>query len=549
MTPSDDKELMGKIAEYLNAPLKILRASADLLAKGGGPRSPRRQQEIHDIVRHNVHLLEQRIEELLWMMQIGLHQMAPLLDSPHKKGGLDVTNDPLVAISGRDVAHRAPPAAGAPPKILVVDDDPLVGKIIEGILKPHRYQILQARSGDAAVDLARLHAPALITMDVLMPKLDGREVVRVLREDPETKGIPIVVLSASEEEERFADLRVDNFLKKPVNEEQLLQTVERILSLGQRSEPAKEKVLIVDDSLSVVKILTQMLRNMGYATLEAFNGTEALALANREQPNLIILDFLLHRNFDGLEVLSRLKTGMTTSHIPVILLSAKESPEDKAEGLKRGADDFITKPCSPLELGARVEMILRRTELEYCASPTTRLPGNIAIERVIAQRVASGVPFAVCYADLDNFKSYNDTYGFSKGDGVIRQTARILTETAKQHGNPDDFVGHIGGDDYIVVTTPDKVDRVCRETIKSFDKLIPLYYDEEARRRGYIQERDRQGRMARFPLMTLSIAVVTNVNRKITHAAEVADIAAELKRIAKKTPGSVYVKDRRKGSK
>lgn len=541
---SDQKELMTKIAQYVREPLSTLRAASEILAREMDEPPGKRGRELLQTIEKSLELLGERIEELLWMAQIGSKHAS---DAWAESLRADPADDRRKKQASARRAASEPSLPLGPPMVLIVDDDPVTTRILEEMITARGFDVRVAGNGAEAVDQARLYRPAIITMDLAMPEVDGGQVSKILKGDPETKDIPIILLSATINEERFADIQADSFLKKPVDEGTLVETIERILSFQrEKSAPPRGTILVVDDSHSVVRILTGMLRDLGYDTIEAHNGTEAIALAARRQPSLVILDFLLHRNFDGLEVLRRLKNSMSTCHIPVILLSAAESPQDKAKGLRLGADDYITKPFSPLELGARLEMILRRTETEYSASPTTRLPGSIAIERIIAQKVESREPFAVCYCDLDNFKAYNDTYGFAKGDSVIRQTARVILDAVRNNGRPEDFVGHIGGDDFIAITAPDLADPVCTDIVGTFDRLAPLYYDEEARRLGYIEEKDRQGRPTKFPLMSISIAVVTNEGREITHAAQVADIAAEVKKRAKMTRGSCFVRDRRK---
>lgn len=159
------------------------------------------------------------------------------------------------------------------------------------------------------------------------------------------------------------------------------------------------------------------------------------------------------------------------------------------------------------------------------------------------RRINQKTPFAVCYSDLDNFKAYNDTYSFLKGDAIIQQTAHVLMAAVRQHGNLDDFVGHIGGDDFVIITTPDRVEALCCEAIARFDEVIPFYYDAEVRARGYIDGIDRQGNPARFPLVSISIAVVTNRERPFSHPGEVAQRSIEPKKLAKRQLGSVYVVD------
>jgi len=248
-------------------------------------------------------------------------------------------------------------------------------------------------------------------------------------------------------------------------------------------------------------------------------------------------------DLDGFAVLGGLRARAQTALTPIVLVSALNTPQEKVQGFQLGADDYITKPFSLAELGARVRAAIRRSELEGSANPSTRLPGNIAIERALARRIEQGQPFAVCYCDLDNFKSYNDSYGFLKGDAVIHQTAHVLVAAVERNGNPDDFVGHIGGDDFVLVTTPERMRAVCAAVIESFDALAPLFYNPEARARGYIEGEDRRGRHERFPLVSISIMIVTNERAPIHHMAQVAQRAIELKKIAKQHTGSVYILD------
>jgi GGDEF domain-containing protein len=184
---------------------------------------------------------------------------------------------------------------------------------------------------------------------------------------------------------------------------------------------------------------------------------------------------------------------------------------------------------------------MRRSEREGGANPSTRLPGNLAIERAITQRIAQGQPFAICYGDLDNFKAYNDSYGFLKGDAVILRTAQLLMEAVRAHGNGDDFVGHIGGDDFVLITTPDRAVAICEAAIAQFDGTAPLFYGAQARADGFISGVDRQGRPTQFPLVSISFAVVSSAWRPFSHPGEVAQRSAEAKKRAKLLPGSVYL--------
>jgi GGDEF domain-containing protein len=207
--------------------------------------------------------------------------------------------------------------------------------------------------------------------------------------------------------------------------------------------------------------------------------------------------------------------------------------EDEIGGLAR----------SFLDMGKR----LRKLEEMYLdASPLTRLPGGIAIENVLNKRIESGQPLAFCVLDLDNFKAFNDRYGYANGSEVIKESARIIEYAVKKIGGENDFIGHVGGDDFVVITTPSLMREISEEVIAQFDKKIPLFYEEKDRRQGYIQGKTRQGVDMQFPIMTITIAIVTNERRRLTNHLEASEIAAELKDYAKMIPRSVFVVDKRK---
>ncbi len=192
---------------------------------------------------------------------------------------------------------------------------------------------------------------------------------------------------------------------------------------------------------------------------------------------------------------------------------------------------------------------LRKLEEMYLdASPLTRLPGGIAIENVLKKRLESRQPLAFCVLDLDNFKAFNDRYGYANGSEVIKETARIIENAVKLKGTPEDFIGHVGGDDFVVITTPEHMRDFSTEVISQFDHRIPVFYAPEERARGYILGKTRQGVEMEFPIMTISIAIVTNEGRKLSNPLQASEIAAELKDYAKTIPKSVFVVDKRRGT-
>jgi diguanylate cyclase (GGDEF)-like protein len=304
------------------------------------------------------------------------------------------------------------------------------------------------------------------------------------------------------------------------------------------------KILIVDDDPDIRDVLKLTLSEENYEILEAADGEEALKVIHGIQPDLILLDYKIPK-VDGREVCRRIKKDLLLRHLPIIMVTGKGDISDKVDGIDAGADDYVVKPFEPKELLARIRMILRHTERDLEANPLTRLPGNVSILKELSRRIANETLFAVCYLDLDKFKSYNDKYGFEHGDEVIRETARLLIRAAQELGNREDFVGHIGGDDFVIVTTPDKADKLCQKLILDFEKLVPSFYNEKDRKNGYIIGKGRQGLEQKIPLLSISIGVVTNESRMITHVAQIGEIGAELKAYAKSLERSNYVRDRR----
>ncbi|MFA5345785.1 MAG: response regulator [Candidatus Omnitrophota bacterium] len=304
------------------------------------------------------------------------------------------------------------------------------------------------------------------------------------------------------------------------------------------------KILIVDDDPDIRDVLKLTLSEENYEILEAGDGEEALKVIHDNQPDLILLDYKIPK-IDGREVCRRIKSDLLLRHLPIIMVTGKSDISDKVDGIDAGADDYVVKPFEPKELLARIRMILRHTERDLEANPLTRLPGNVSILKELSKRIENKSLFAVCYIDLDKFKSYNDKYGFEHGDEVIRETARLLIRATREHGNHDDFVGHIGGDDFVIVTTPDKTDSLCQKVILDFENLVPSFYNEKDAKNGYITGKDRQGQEQKIPLLSVSIGIVTNEYRKVTHVAQIGEIGAELKSYAKSLERSNYVKDRR----
>ena len=304
------------------------------------------------------------------------------------------------------------------------------------------------------------------------------------------------------------------------------------------------KILIADDDPDIRDILKITLSEEDYETLEAGDGEEALKIIRSKPLDLVLLDYKMPK-LDGRQVCNLVKGDLLLAHLPIIMVTGKGETSDKIDGINSGADDYIVKPFEPKELLARIRMVLRRTKRDLEANPLTRLPGNISILNELSKCIANQAPYAICYVDLDKFKAYNDKYGFEHGDDVIRETARILLSAVKEYGSPQDFVGHIGGDDFVVITTPILADKICEKIVTDFDKTTALFYSPEDKASGFIMGANRQGKIEKIALLSVSIGIVSNLTRKITHVAQIGEIGAELKKLAKSIDKSNYVKDKR----
>ena len=307
----------------------------------------------------------------------------------------------------------------------------------------------------------------------------------------------------------------------------------------------RPRILLADDEPDLLALMKETLERQGFSVSTALDGVEALAAIRQDPPDIAVLDLIMPRA-DGFTVCRELRKDPLFAHLPIVILSASGSRDSKVEGLDLGVDDFITKSVDIRELLARIRMILKRTRQGLDANPLTRLPGNRSIESRIEDALGQGRPLAVLYVDLDQFKAYNDCYGYEAGDHVLRTLANILVKVSREQEASPDFVGHIGGDDFIMLSDPRRMEDVARRIITEFDAAAPNFYNEKDRQRGRIISTDRQGNVKEFPLLSVSIGICHNANRRLESLAHISQLGAELKKAAKEQPGSKYLVDRRK---
>ena len=298
-----------------------------------------------------------------------------------------------------------------------------------------------------------------------------------------------------------------------------------------------EVILVADPDRRTREDVSSALRREGLMAVEAGDSERALQLAVAVEPALALLETGL-RTLGGVEVCRRMRADARTTSTPIVVMSAEWSTADRIDWLQAGADDFLRKPIDPAELVARVDLTLRRTRDLRASSPLTGLPGNHRIREELAARITAGRPVALIHADIDGFKSFNDRYGFLRGDDVLVLTSGILRESLA--ADPEAFLGHVGGDDFVALCRPEFADAICERVVEAFDARVPLLYDADDRRRGYVVNPDRRGHVRRFPLLTISLGVATTERRAVSDHRRLVEVAGEMKSHAKRQGGGSH---------
>jgi len=282
------------------------------------------------------------------------------------------------------------------------------------------------------------------------------------------------------------------------------------------------RILVVDDEPTIVELIEESLHMEGYATSHAYSGEEALEELSRHPPDLVLLDLMLP-GMDGYEVCRQMQKDVRLSQIPVIMLTARSAVSDRVAGYERGADDYITKPFDTDELLVRVRAQLHHLYHEH-VNDVSGLPGSEAVEAAISARTAHpDEPWAIIYLDIDHFTPYNEVYTFLQGDELIKMLAKVLRDVVGSVGNPGDFLGHMGGDNFVIVTTPERIARIQQLAQARFAAAAPDFYSPTDRQQGYIVSLDHTGQLRQTPLVTLAFDVVENVPDAIPADEETAE--------------------------
>ncbi|WP_428566415.1 MAG: GGDEF domain-containing protein [Solidesulfovibrio sp. DCME] len=308
--------------------------------------------------------------------------------------------------------------------------------------------------------------------------------------------------------------------------------------------PRPQKIMILSPEPDLPALFGQAFSPSEVELTALSRGRGAVELLFTDPPDLLVVDQRLP-DIPGLELVAMVKSENVYRQLPVALVMDEGDLGRDIDWSAAEVDELLTRPLAAPMLRARTTLALARASRSLDANPLTKLPGNTSIIARIQELIDRREDFALAYADLDYFKSFNDKYGFSRGDEVLMMTARILVTTVRAVGGHKAFVGHVGGDDFVFIMTPDRVEAACAAVVKSFDDIVPHFYDAEDRTRGYIQSVDREGNSRTFPLMAVSIAVVFNRDGRLKHYGEASQAAMTLKKKAKENPKSCYVLDKR----
>jgi diguanylate cyclase (GGDEF)-like protein len=289
-----------------------------------------------------------------------------------------------------------------------------------------------------------------------------------------------------------------------------------------------KKIVLAEDDDAIAHMLGAALGDAGFLCLRARDGEEALAIARREVPDCLVLDVMMPK-LDGIEVAKRLKADVLASRIPILMLTALSAVDDRVKGLDAGADDYLSKPFDLRELTARVRALVRASKRERDRNPTTNLPGASAVEDHVDALLKAKTPCAVLYLDVDHFEAYADAFGFTKADAVTADLGRMVLERARVFGGGSAFVGHVGGDDFIVVCDPAQAEELAQELVDGFETRVAGWYTGQP---GSEQMATR---------MTLSIAIVDATVAGAKSLEELSKLLAATKRASKRREGSNYV--------
>ncbi len=307
----------------------------------------------------------------------------------------------------------------------------------------------------------------------------------------------------------------------------------------------KQDIYIIDDKNKLIETLRELFKEEKRYKFKSIK-TNELEVALRNIPGLIIIDE------DGIEsdviaLCEQIRNNEDNSITPIIVCSSNKTREHKIAVLQKAVQYYIENPLDKECMYYTINNLIRLMHNNRRVSPLTGLPGNVQIQAELKKRLFNDEKFAVLYLDLDNFKAYNDTYGFLKGDEIIKFTAKTILRNVHNGEYTNSFVGHIGGDDFVAIVDGDEnYEEICQNIIIEFDTKVLDYFNEVDKERGYVEVPNRRNIIEQFPLTSISIGVVVVHKGRFKNTLEIGEVGAQVKHLSKITPGSAYVIDKRK---
>ncbi|MBE5806053.1 MAG: GGDEF domain-containing protein [Clostridiales bacterium] len=303
-------------------------------------------------------------------------------------------------------------------------------------------------------------------------------------------------------------------------------------------------IYIIDEKLDLVNKLNEMFSEKKDYSIKRLNVID-LKIALKNIPALIIIneDTI---NCNVSQICKEIHEDDNNKITPIMVISSNNSDNHKIDILKEFVEYYIETPFNDEYLYYTIINIVKLLELNRTVSPLTGLPGNVQIQAEMKKRLMNKEKFVMLYLDLDNFKAYNDVYGFLKGDEVIKFTARTILKNVHEVDSECGFVGHIGGDDFVAIICSDEFEQLCQNIILDFDYNVLDYYIESDIEKGYIEVENRKGVMEQFPIVSISIGVVEVESDKYRNILEIGEIGAQVKHLSKSIQGSTYVINKRK---
>ncbi len=291
----------------------------------------------------------------------------------------------------------------------------------------------------------------------------------------------------------------------------------------------KRRILVVEDDSDISNMLRIYFTGQGYEVQVAPRGGDALAMTRKQLPNLIVLDIMLP-DMNGYDVCREMRETTRTSHIPIIFLTQKDERSDKIQGLELGADDYITKPFDIEELKLRVQNSINAADRQRQINPVSNLPTGSLIEDHLRGLMQSNKSWTYLDLKINQYDPFGEIYGFAAGDDVIRFMALLINEVLEEHGSSEDFIGHPGTDNFVIITHSDEADKIKQRIVERFDDEVKQHYSFVDRDLGYIMVPDGDNGERKAPLMTLSAGSVSTETHQFSDIREITELAAEDRR-------------------